>query len=138
MMKKPTNWRPLVRHKCSQNAWPNFTPVDGDQEGNQRLAKGFELADRAFSENPLNAKDGEERKAIVARHAAVRNRAAAFGRLVLMNTKAEARIAELTSELAKYKGSEPPAGGATPAPKTNGQPTSAMGRMMSELEKRAK
>ena len=57
-----------------------FTPVDGDEQGNQRLAKGFELADRAFSENPLApGLTTEQRQAIVKRHAAVRNRCAAFG-----------------------------------------------------------
>ena len=100
-----------------------FTPTDGDQDGNQRLSKGFELADRAFSENPMapNLKP-EDRKAIVARHAAVRNRAAAFGKLVYLNTKAEARIAELQAELGKYKQADPPAAGsrAPAAPAASG------------------
>lgn len=86
----------------------HFRPVDGDQEGNQRLSKGFELADRAFSENPMApGLKPEERKAIVARHAAVRNRAAAFGRLVYKNGLVEAENKTLREELATYKKTEP-------------------------------
>ena len=29
--KKPTNWRPLVRHKCSQNTGVLYPPVDGSK-----------------------------------------------------------------------------------------------------------
>lgn len=85
-----------------------FKPVDGDQEGNQRLAKGFELADRAFSENPLApGLTAEKRTDIVKRHAAVRNRCAAFGRLVYQNGQAQARIKELETQLGTYKQAEP-------------------------------
>jgi len=96
-----------------------FKEVDGDQEGNQRLAKGFALADRAFSENPMApGLKPEDRKAIVERHAAVRNRAAAFGRLVFRNQQKDARIAELAKELEGYKQAEPPGGGGgAPPPK---------------------
>ena len=97
-----------------------FTAVEGDQEGNQRLAKGFELADRAFSEHPAKAKTPDERKAIVERHAAVRNRAAAFGRLVFQNTKLDARVKELEVELKKYTGTEPPTSGSHSAPSQSG------------------
>lgn len=93
-----------------------FKPVDGDQEGNQRLSKGFELADRAFSENPM-APDlkPEQRAAIIERHAAVRNRCAAFGRLVYQNGQAQARITELEAQLGTYKQATPATtGSATP------------------------
>ncbi len=102
-----------------------FKPVEGDQEGNQRLAKGFELADRAFSENPRNPNlSAEQRAAIIDRHAAVRNRCAAFGRLVYQNTQAQARIKELETQLGTYKAADPAAGGsAAPA----AQPTEKKG-----------
>ena len=115
-----------------------FTPVDGDQEGNLRLAKGFELADRAFSENPLApGLTGEQRQAIVRRHAAVRNRAAAFGRLTYQNQQAKTRIADLEKQLAEYKGSEPPAGGSLPAKSNAAKPT-GMSRIREGLQKIAK
>jgi hypothetical protein len=117
---------------------PFFKPVEGDEQGNQRLAKGFELADRAFSENPMApGLTPEQRNSIVQRHAAVRNRCAAFGRLVHFVQTRDAEIAALKKQLAEYSGSEPPAegsGGAAPAePAAKG-----MEGMLSELRKRAK
>jgi hypothetical protein len=116
-----------------------FKPVEGDTDGNQRLAKGFELADRAFSENPMTpGLTTEQRKSIIERHAVVRNRAAAFGRLVAQNQAHQARIAELTKELEQYRGSEPDASGRTPPPNDNNKPGTAMDRLTQELRKRAK
>jgi hypothetical protein len=112
-----------------------FTPVEGDEQGNQRLAKGFELADRAFSENPLApGLSAEQRESIVRRHAAVRNRAAAFGRLVYQNGQSKQRIAELEKQLAEYKGTEPTRTGSQP-PVTPGKPASGMARLREGLAK---
>lgn len=120
----------------------HFMPVEGDQNGNQKLAKGFELADRAFSENPMApGLTPEQRRGIVERHAAVRNRAAAYGRLVYQLEQRDSRIAELEKELAGYKESEPTTdtgaktAGEQPAPAVAG---TARERMMQELRKRAK
>lgn len=89
-----------------------FTPIEGDQDGNQRLAKGYELVDRAFSENPNDPKlTSEERAAIVKRHAAVRNRAAAAGRLIAWVNQRDAKIAELEKELSQYRKTTPQTGG---------------------------
>lgn len=114
-----------------------FKPVEGDEQGNQRLAKGFELADRAFSENPLAPGiTPEQRKAIVERHAAVRNRAAAFGKLVHLNETKDATIAELKKELEQYKASEPGAAGRKPDVSKN-QP-GGMSGLAERLRSRAK
>jgi hypothetical protein len=116
-----------------------FKPVEGDEQGNQRLSKGFELADRAFSENPLAPNwSPEERKAIVQRHAAVRNRCAAFGRLVYQNQQKEARIAELEKQLGKYNSAEPARGGSAPAKAGASSRSSAKQSIFDELRKRAK
>ena len=65
-----------------------------------RVRAAFELADRAFSENPMApGLTNEQRQGIVKRHAAVRNRAAAFGKLVHMNEQAKVRIAEAASDI---------------------------------------
>jgi hypothetical protein len=117
---------------------PYFRPVEGDTDGNQRLAKGFELADRAFSENPAAAGlTTEQRKSIIERHAVVRNRCAAFGRLVAREQQKDSRIAELEKELAQYKGSEPDAAGRQP-PVEPAKPGSAMSRLSADLRKIAK
>lgn len=116
-----------------------FNPVEGDENINQRLAKGFELVDRALAENPLNPKlTPEERASIVKRHAAVRNRAAAFGRVVYQYNQIQAKMAALEKELAQYKGSEPGASrpGAATNPPASG--SSARSSIFADLRKLAK
>jgi len=88
-----------------------FKPVEGDTEGNTRLTKGFEIADRAFSVSPLDPRlTPEQREQVVQLHSAVRNRAAAFGRLSYQNEKFSAEIAALKAELGKFKSAQPGAG----------------------------
>ena len=88
-----------------------FKPVEGDEEANARLKKGYEIADRAFSVNSLDPNmTPEQRQQAVQLHAAVRNRAAAFGKLVYQNEKQSALIAELKAELGKFKAAQPGAG----------------------------
>lgn len=115
-----------------------FTPIEGDQDGNQRLAKGFELVDRAFTENPeAPGLTQEQRASIVQRHVAVRNRAAAYGRLVATVKKLEAEKAELNKQLEAYGKSTPEAGTSEPG-KTSAGPASARENIFAELRKRAK
>ena len=85
-----------------------FSPVEGDQEGNARLARGYQLVDAALAKNPFDPSlTPEQRSSVVRQHAAIRNRAAAFGRLVSMLGKSESRIAELEKELSGFKASTP-------------------------------
>lgn len=115
-----------------------FTPEEGDQEGNQRLAKGFELVDRAWNESPTDPNlTPEQRASVIRRHAAVRNRAAAFGKLVLMLGKLQSERDAIAKELEGYKSSTPPAGGTT-TQSTSSAPTSARERIYGELRKLAK
>ena len=115
-----------------------FTPVEGDEQGNQRLAKGFELADRAFSENPLAQNlTAEERRSIVERHAAVRNRAAAFGRLVYQNEQLTAEREALKKELAEFKSTVPGTSGSEGAP-PEGTEVKGYARLRQGLAKIAK
>jgi hypothetical protein len=79
-----------------------FAPIPGDDEGNAILARGFRDADLGF----FNANDlPDERR--VALHSAIRNRAAAFGRLVHQLKSKDTKIAELQKELEEIKGSTP-------------------------------
>lgn len=101
-----------------------FKPIEGDQDGNQRLAKGFELVDQAFSTNPLDPRlTPEQRAQVVRKHAAVRNRAAAAGRLIAWNRSLEEKLSKALEELKQYKASTPP----TTAP--SGTPPAASGRV---------
>lgn len=83
-----------------------FKPAEGADDENQALEAGYQMADRGFSDDP--SMTIEER---VALHSAIRNRAAAFGRVVLQNRKLAARVAELERELQQFKSSEPGSGG---------------------------
>jgi len=106
-------WQKENQALATSTEWGKyFQPVEGDTEGNQRLAKGFELVDRAFGENPNDPRlTAEQRLAVVKRHAAVRNRAAAFGRLRAQNESQTKEIAALKKELEALKSSEPPTTG---------------------------
>jgi hypothetical protein len=114
-----------------------FKPRENDQEWNQRLAKGFDLVDRAFSSNPKDPNlTPEQRKAIVERHSAVRNRAASWGPLKHENGQLKAKLAEMEKQVKDYKDTSPPAGGSIPANR-NGQPMTAREAMQRDLEKLA-
>lgn len=82
-----------------------FAPADGDEEGNNLLARGYRDADLAFggsSDMPLEKR--------VRLHSAIRNRAAAFSRLVHQMKSKEAEIEGLKAELEEIRGSTPGAG----------------------------
>lgn len=118
---------------------PYITPVEGDDDWNGRLQKGFALVDRAFAENPADPSlTPEQRRAIIKRHAAVRNRAAAFGGMKARLVAREARIAELEGKLKEYEVSEPGTVGRETAPASQAVQGSAMERMRAELRNRAK
>lgn len=96
-----------------------FQPEEGDDEGNERLKKGFELVDKAFAENPADPNlTTEQRVAVIKRHAAVRNRAAAFGRLRYQNEKLAKKVSDLEAKLKQYESS-------TPSPSSVNAPASA-------------
>lgn len=114
-----------------------FKPIEGDQEGNQRLEKGFELANRAFQVTPFDPSLTEEQRSeVVKLHAAVKHRAAAFGRLAYQNQNLIKENSALKAELAKYKGTEPGGGEGVRGAQPQSQ-GSARDRIFAELRKRA-
>lgn len=116
-----------------------FTPIEGDAEGNQRLAKGFELVDRAFAENPKDPRlNAEQRLAIIKRHAAVRNRAAGFGRLAWQNKNLKSENDQLKKKLGQYEGTVPAAGGSTGGTPPVSSSGSAKDRLFGSLRALAK
>lgn len=111
-----------------------FKPSDGDEEGNKRLAKGFAFVDEAFKMNPQDPRlTPEQRAQAVKRHAALRNRAAAFGRLTHLLKKERSQVAALRKELDQYKASEPGLGDGRP--NTNAPILSARDRLHNNLRK---
>lgn len=89
-----------------------FKADDTDPKGKELLTKGFNLAERAFSDGkpmkegdkPLNAAE------LLQLRSAMRNKFAAFDYQVYLRRKAEGRIKELEAEVEQYKKSEPGAG----------------------------
>ncbi len=110
----------------------------GDEEGNASLEKGYKIVDEAFAINPLDPKlTSEQRAAAVKKHAVVRNRAAAFGRLTLQVKSKDARIAELEAKLKELEDTIPDVnGGGKPA--AEGQPTNVREAVFDAFRKRAK
>lgn len=113
------DWGDSVR--SGQEGAPEiFRPVEGDNEGNDILERGYRLADLAFGALPAaefeklpdfvkkDLKDGQlHPKARVRLHAAIRNKAGAFDRVRLQNKQLSAKVKELQAKVDGYKKSEP-------------------------------
>lgn len=95
------------------NSDPIYKPVDGDDEGNAVLAKGFMLTDAVFGA-PFTDDKGQQRPMTaeeqVKFNAMIRNKAGAFDRLQLETTRLKSKIAELEDELQDYRESAPDGG----------------------------
>lgn len=85
-----------------------FKPVDGNDEINQSLEKGFKFFDDVMSKNPFDPNLSEEdRKKVVKMHAAVRARAAGFGRIRKELEAERAAHEETKKKLKEFESSEP-------------------------------
>jgi len=106
-------WQKENQALLTSSEWGKyFQPIEGDAEGNGRLSKGFDLVDRGFGQNPNDPRlSPEERLKVIKLHAAIRNRAAAFGRLRAQNDSQAKEISALKKELDALKSSEPPTTG---------------------------
>lgn len=113
-----------------------FQAVEGDEEHNKRLQRGFEIADSALKANLLDPKlTPEERKEKVRMLAAARLRTAAFGPTLYRLQKAEARAAALEKELGEYKNTTPkPTGGRT-APDNQKKFARTSDELMADLDR---
>lgn len=116
-----------------------FVPTEGDEDGNSRLTKGFDLVDKAFSADPHDPKlTADQRADIIRKRTAVRFRAAAFGRMAATIEKLKSSLEARETELKAYMESTPPLGGGGGSPGSESVPTSAMERAKQELRARAK
>lgn len=111
-----------------------FQPIEGDEEANARLERGYALVDEAFSKNPMDPNlTPEQRNSIVKKHAAVRHRAAAFSRATHLLAKERALVASLRSKLAQFEKTVPNRGGsetaATPAATGGSKMQQMLGRL---------
>jgi hypothetical protein len=89
-----------------------FKPEDDDVKGKQLLAKGMEMADSAFGH-----RNGIPTPDVVARDAAIRNKAGGYDYLAYKWRKAEKRVSELETRLKEFEASEPGEGSGKRTPK---------------------
>jgi len=116
-----------------------FKPIDGDEEGNKLLERGYQMVDKALAANPLDPRlNPEQRRSIIRAHSAMRNRAAAFGRLVQQVQKLRAREAELVKELEQFKSTEPTNTQASMPSSTGSMPPNAKDQVFGALRKLAR
>lgn len=90
-----------------------FGPIEGDEKGNELLAKGFERADAAFGGTIKDA-DGKPIKLspldMAALHAEIRNKAGNHDRAIYLLAQERKANKDLKKKLADYEDSEPSAG----------------------------
>lgn len=116
-----------------------FKPVEGDEDHNTRLEKGTKFVDENWHKDPRDPNlSNEDRAKIVKAHAAIRNRARAFGVLNLAVKRQEAELSRLKAELAQYKQSTPPIDGQR-IEQTNGAPAgNTLNTVLSGFDKYAR
>lgn len=105
-----------------------FAPEDGDEEGNKLLERGYRDADLAFQGADMPP---EQR---VRLHSAIRNKAAAFGRLVHRIAGKDAKIAELEGVIKELRGSAPGPGQVPHGEKADG-PLSFEQELLAEMKR---
>lgn len=86
-------------------------PTPEETEHNDALKRGYELVDKWIGKHPSSAKTPEERREIVKRHIAIRNRAAGFGPLRRLYNRTKAELTKAKAELASYDQTAPETGG---------------------------
>lgn len=116
-----------------------FKPVEGNEDINKRLDAGYKFVDETMALNPLNPNlTSEQRQDAIKRHASLRHRAAAFGRMRLELETTQKEAAELRTRLAQFEGTVPSFGGdAAPATEVPAG-GNRMSAMMTRLGQRAK
>lgn len=103
-------WRQLNEQTIAENP-EIYQPDEGDDEGNELLAKGFERADAAFGGHITDPETKQKRAPtpdeMIAINSEIRNKAGAFDRVFHRLTKQLARVAELEQQIAEYEKSSP-------------------------------
>ena len=116
-----------------------FKPVEGDEELNSRLEKGWQFVDETAK---LNLSDPnltkEQRAEAIRRHASVRARAAAFGSMRLKLERATKEMATLKERLSQYEKSTPDFSGGGPAIPAAVGGGKGMTGLLSRLQAKAK
>ncbi len=129
----PDKFKPWVLPKGADD---QGNPLD--QDGDELLTRGLAEFDKAQSEDARDPRlTLDQRKAIINRAAAIRNKAANFPRLVRWIEQRDAKIAELEKALKGYQKSEPGAGEERTDAKTPVGPNGTMDSVFANLDKKA-
>jgi len=115
-----------------------FKNVEGDDEINSRLEKGYQFVDETMSMNPMNPElTAEQRVEAVKRHAALRHRAAAFGRMRMEVEKLRKSFAEMKVKLSQFEKSVPSFGGDSKQAAAEAPSGRGMSGLMQRLQAKA-
>lgn len=107
---------------------PFLQEKEGDAPWNKKLAESKSFVEEAFTLNPHDPKlSTAERKEVIRKHAALRNRAIGFSMRGIEINRLNARIKGLEAELSAFQGSRPPT---TTGTKPNGDGTISSGDLM--------
>lgn len=116
-----------------------FKPQDGNEEINKRLEAGYKFVDETMALNPMNPKlTSEQRKDAIRRHASLRARAAAFGRMRYDLEVSRKELSEARKKLSEFESSTPDFGGTTADPRVGTSSSKGMAGLMQELHKIAR
>lgn len=116
-----------------------FQDIDGDEEANNMLREGYAFVDDATKHDVFaEGLSDDERSKIVKKHAAVRHRAAAFGRARYLLARERAEHAVTKAKLAEFQSTVPNRGSAgTPTVQQSNLGGSKMQQMLNRLQKKA-
>jgi len=126
---------------ANETTGPYFKPVEGNEEINKRLDAGYKFVDETMALNPLNPNlTPEQRQDAIKRHAALRHRAAAFGRMRLQYETATKELAAVRARLAEFEKSVPTFGSDAAAGQSNAIPANGgrMSGLMQRLQAKAR
>jgi hypothetical protein len=107
------HWEEVNKHiLANETTGQYFKPVEGNEEINSRLEKGYKFVDETMAVNPMNPNLTEEQRVdAVKRHASLRHRAAAFGRMRMELEQSRKSETALKARLAQFEQSTPNFGG---------------------------
>lgn len=114
-------------------------PREGDEEYNTKLTKAYEFVDAALKGNANDPKlSPEDRKAVIERHAALRNRAVMYTPLKMEVSRLKTQLSEAQAKLKQYEGSVPTSGDGKGKTGSNAEPADPMEAAINRLTKKAR
>jgi hypothetical protein len=136
-----TQWeQENARIVANETTGKYFKPVEGNDKINASLEKGYKFVDETMAVNPLNPNLSPEQRAdAVRRHAALRHKAASWGRMRMEFESLQKDYQAALGRLKEFEGSVPGTGGdSTESGSAPAGSVNRMGSMMDRLGKLVK